>query len=172
MAKEIHKRISVWLNQQGIENNLKSVRAAINKTANELAKLPIGTEEWYRKSEKLQKLNDIQAELRKETELTAKAVEKHNEKINNTLVNIGAVSAVYNTASAAVQRFVSATQEYVDAYAKVDEAMQAVVKSSGLARGEIEDLRESFAGFDTRTSTGELLKIAEVGGRMGGLMAA
>ena len=41
MAKEIHKRISVWLNQQGIENNLKSVRTAINKTANELAKLPI-----------------------------------------------------------------------------------------------------------------------------------
>ena len=36
MAKEIHKRISVWLNQQGIENNLKSVRTAINKTANEL----------------------------------------------------------------------------------------------------------------------------------------
>ena len=29
MAKEIHKRISVWLNQQGIENNLKSVRTVI-----------------------------------------------------------------------------------------------------------------------------------------------
>ena len=40
MAKEIHKRISVWLNQQGIENNLKSVQKAITKTANELAKLP------------------------------------------------------------------------------------------------------------------------------------
>lgn len=86
MAKEIHKRISLWLNQQGIENDLKSVRAAISKTANELAKLPIGTEEWYRKSEKLKKLKDIQQELRKETELTAKAVAEHNEKLNDTIV--------------------------------------------------------------------------------------
>lgn len=44
MAKEIHKSISIWLNEQGIEDNLKSVRAAIVKTTNELAKLPIGTE--------------------------------------------------------------------------------------------------------------------------------
>ena len=172
MAKEIHKRINLWLNQQGIENNLKSVRQAINKTANELAKLPIGTEEWYRKSEKLQKLKDIQAELRKETELTAKVIAEHNERLNDTIINAGAIVSVYTGVSSAVQRFVSATQEYVDAYAKVDEAMQAVVKSSGLARDEVEELRESFAGFDTRTSTGELLKIAEVGGRMGGLMAA
>ena len=49
MAKEINKRVFIWLNQQGIDDNLKSIRAAINKTANELNKLPIGTEEWYQK---------------------------------------------------------------------------------------------------------------------------
>lgn len=150
MAKEIHKRISVWLNQQGIENNLKSVRAAIDKTANELAKLPIGTEEWYRKSEKLKKLKDIQVELRKETELTTIAVEKHNKKINDTLVNIGAVSTIYNTASAAVQRFVSATQEYVDAYATLDDAMTNVSKYTGLTREEVKQLNEEFQKMDTR----------------------
>lgn len=36
------RHINIWLNQQGIENNLKSIRAAITKTANELNKLPIG----------------------------------------------------------------------------------------------------------------------------------
>ncbi len=51
MAKEVNKKINIWLNQQGIDNNLKSIRSEINKTANELNKLPIGTEEWYRKSE-------------------------------------------------------------------------------------------------------------------------
>ena len=35
MANRIDKSVFVWLNNQGIENNLKSVRAAINKTANE-----------------------------------------------------------------------------------------------------------------------------------------
>ncbi len=48
MAKEINKQINVWLNQRGIEDNLKSVRAAITKTTNELAKLPYQSEEWYR----------------------------------------------------------------------------------------------------------------------------
>ena len=32
MAKSINKTVNVWLNQQGIENNLKSVRSAITKT--------------------------------------------------------------------------------------------------------------------------------------------
>jgi len=36
--------INIWLNQQGIENNHKSVRAAIIKTTNELAKLPYQSE--------------------------------------------------------------------------------------------------------------------------------
>ena len=167
MAKEIHKRISVWLNQQGIENNLKSVRAAINKTANELARLPIGTEEWYRKSEKLKKLKDIQVELRKETELTAKVIAEHNERLNDTIINAGAIASVYQTASSAVQRFVSATQEYVDAYATLDDAMSAVQKTTGMTREEVEQLHKSLKAIDTRTSTEELLKIAEIGGRMG-----
>ena len=46
MAKEVNKRVNIWLNQQGIDNNLKSIRAAITKTANELNKLPIGSELW------------------------------------------------------------------------------------------------------------------------------
>ena len=29
MAKEVNKRLNVWLNEQGIGNNLKSIRAAI-----------------------------------------------------------------------------------------------------------------------------------------------
>lgn len=167
MAKEIHKRISVWLNQQGIENNLKSVRAAINKTANELAKLPIGTEEWYRKSEKLKKLKDIQLELRKETKLTAEAIKEHNEKLNDTVVAAGAISAVYATASSAIRRFISTTQEYVDAYATIDDAMSAVQKTTGMTREEVESLRNSLQNIDTRTSTEKLLKIAEIGGRLG-----
>ena len=29
MAKELHKKIFIWLNEQGIENNLKSIHAEI-----------------------------------------------------------------------------------------------------------------------------------------------
>ena len=167
MAKEIHKRISVWLNQQGIENNLKSVRAAINKTANELAKLPIGTEEWYRKSEKLKKLKDIQVELQKEIKTTSAEIEKHNRKLNNTIVNIGAIASAYTGASAAVRRFLSATQEYVEAYASLDDAMTNVSKYTGLTREEVKQLNEEFQKMDTRTPTEKLNALAADAGRLG-----
>lgn len=167
MAKEIHKRISVWLNQQGIENNLKSVRAAINKTANELAKLPIGTEEWYRKSEKLKKLKDIQVELQKEIKTTSAEIEKHNRKLNNTIVNIGAIASAYTGASTAIRRILSTTQEYVEAYASLDDAMTNVSKYTGLTREEVKQLNEEFRKMDTRTPTEKLNALAADAGRLG-----
>ncbi|MBR3467812.1 MAG: phage tail tape measure protein [Bacteroidales bacterium] len=132
-----------------------------------MAKLPIGTEEWYRKSEKLKKLKDIQLELRKETKLTAEAIKEHNEKLNDTVVAAGAISAVYATASSAIRRFISSTQEYVDAYATLDDAMTNVSKYTGLTREEVKQLNEEFQKMDTRTPTEKLNALAADAGRLG-----
>lgn len=167
MAKEVHKQINLWLNSQGIENNLKSVRQAITKTANELAKLPIGSEEWVKKSEKLKKLKDIYGELNSEIKETSKTLKEHNKKLNDTVVAAGAISAVYATASAALRRFVSATQEYVDAYARMDDAMTNVSKYTGLTREEVKQLNEEFRKMDTRTPTEKLNALAADAGRLG-----
>lgn len=167
MAKEVNKRVNVWLNQQGIDNNLKSIRAAITKTANELNKLPIGSEEWLRKSEKLSKLKGIYSDIQKEIGATSRELDALNKRTMDQLVTIGSLSAAAHAASSVVRRFVSATQEYVDAYASIDDAMSAVQKTTGMTREEVEQLHESLKNIDTRTSTNELLKIAEVGGRMG-----
>ncbi len=86
MAKEVNKRINIWLNQQGIDNNLKSIRAEIIKTTNELNKLPIGTEEWYRKSKKLQELRGIYRDVKDSVDNTKKSLE-------DLAVTAGGVSA-------------------------------------------------------------------------------
>lgn len=167
MAKEVHKQINLWLNSQGIENNLKSVRQAITKTANELAKLPIGSEEWVKKSEKLKKLKDIYGELNSEIKETSKTLKEHNKKLNDTVVAAGAISAVYATASSAVHRFVATTQEYVEAYARMDDAMTNVSKYTGLTREEVKQLNEEFRKMDTRTPTEKLNALAADAGRLG-----
>lgn len=167
MAKETHKRIIVWLNQQGIENNLKSVRASISKTTNEMAKLPAFSDEWYRKSQKLSKLKDIYLEMQNEVKATGKEIENAGESLNKTIINIGALSSAYTAASAAVQHFVSATQEYVDAYAKLDDAMTNVSKYTGLTREEVKQLNEEFRQMDTRTPTEKLNALAADAGRLG-----
>ena len=126
MAKEVNKRINVWLNEQGIENNLKSIRAAITKTANELNKLPIGSEEWLQKSKKLSELKSIFEDVRKEIGATSKELESGAKRLRDNWMAVGGAAAVVQGASAALRRFVSATQDYVDAYATLDDAMTNV----------------------------------------------
>lgn len=167
MAKEVNKRINVWLNQQGIENNLKSIKAAISKTANELNKLPIGSEEWLRKSKKLSELKNIYSEVRKEIGATEQELKAVNEQFNKNIVNAGAIGSIYAGASTAIQRLVSSTQEYVDAYASFDDAMTSVSKYTGLTREEVKQLNEEFRKMDTRTPTEKLNALAADAGRLG-----
>lgn len=167
MAKEVNKRINVWLNQQGIENNLKSIKAAISKTANELNKLPIGSEEWLRKSKKLSELKNIYSEVRKEIGATEQELKAVNEQFNKNIVNAGAIGSIYAGASTAIQRLVSSTQEYVDAYATLDDAMTNVSKYTGLTREEVKQLNEEFRKMDTRTPTEKLNALAADAGRLG-----
>ena len=167
MAKEVNKRVNIWLNEQGIDNNLKSIRAAIAKTANELNKLPIGSEEWLRKSEKLSKLKSIYSDVQKEIGATSRELDALNKRTMDQIITVGSLSAAAQAASSVLRRFVSATQEYVDAYATLDDAMSAVQKTTGMTRDEVELLKNSLQSIDTRTSTEQLLKIAEIGGRMG-----
>ena len=95
MAKEVNKRINVWLNEQGIENNLKSIRAAITKTANELNKLPIGSEEWLQKSKKLSELKSIFEDVRKEIGATSKELESGAKRLRDNWMAVGVLNNSY-----------------------------------------------------------------------------
>lgn len=167
MAKEVNKRVNIWLNEQGIDNNLKSIRAAITKTANELNKLPIGSEEWLRKSEKLSKLKSIYSDVQKEIGATSRELDALNKRTMDQIITVGSLSAAAQAASSVLRRFVSAIQEYVDAYATLDDAMTNVSKYTGLTREEVKQLNEEFQNMDTRTPTEKLNALAADAGRLG-----
>lgn len=167
MAKEVNKRVNIWLNEQGIDNNLKSIRAAIAKTANELNKLPIGSEEWLRKSEKLSKLKSIYSDVQKEIGATSRELDALNKRTMDQIITVGSLSAAAQAASSVLHHFVSATQEYVDAYATLDDAMTNVSKYTGLTREEVKQLNEEFQNMDTRTPTEKLNALAADAGRLG-----
>lgn len=167
MAKEVNKRVNIWLNEQGIDNNLKSIRAAIAKTANELNKLPIGSEEWLRKSEKLSKLKSIYSDVQKEIGATSRELDALNKRTMDQIITVGSLSAAAQAASSVLHHFVSSTQEYVDAYATLDDAMTNVSKYTGLTREEVKQLNEEFRKMDTRTPTEKLNALAADAGRLG-----
>ena len=167
MAKEINKRINVWVNGKEVENNIKSIRSAMLHLTNQLNKMEIGSAEYIKTSEDLRKLKGIYDEHCKSLRMTGDELEKNSERTRNNIIMYGGLSTALQGASSLLQRFVASTQEYVEAYATLDDAMSAVQKTTGMTREEVEGLHKSLKSIDTRTSTNELLKIAEIGGRMG-----
>lgn len=70
-------------------------------------------------------------------------------------------------ATAVLVGFGVTIQNIIDRNNKMADAMSGVEKTTGMARKEVEELTRSFSDFDTRTKKVDLLKIAEVGGRLG-----
>lgn len=76
-------------------------------------------------------------------------------------------SGVVVAGAAVLAGFAVSVQQIIDRNNKMADAMSGVEKTTGLARSEVEELTRSFSDFDTRTKKIDLLKIAEVGGRLG-----
>lgn len=167
MAKEVRKTISIFVNGKEVENNLKSIKAAIAKVSNELNKMTVGTDEYNAHAAKLSQLKKIYDEYKEELKDVREELEAGEKAHNNFVVRAGAMASVVNTGYSALQKFVSSTQEYIEAYASIDDAMSGVMKTTGMTREEVEALNESLKSIDTRTSQEELLTIAQIGGRMG-----
>lgn len=129
--------------------------------------MTVGSDEYIRHSKKLAELTQIYNDYRKELHLSNQEIEKGNDFWKRKLVLLGSVGSAYTAASAALQRFVSATQEYVEAYASLDDAMTGVSKYTGLSREEVKQLNEEFKKMDTRTPTLKLNALAADAGRLG-----
>ena len=167
MTKEVNKRVTIWVNGKEVENNVKSIRAEMLKLTNQLNKTTIGSEEYIRISSELKKLKKIYDEHCASLKSVGEEIENNTGKLKDNIVAAGGLSAAAQGGIALFKKFVSATQEYINAYATLDDAMSAVQKTTGMTREEVERLLKSLKSIDTRTSTNELLKIAEIGGRMG-----
>ena len=167
MAKEVTKRLNIWVNGKQVENNLKSIRSAIVQTTNELNRMTVGSDEYIAHSKKLTELKQIYQNYRDELKLTENDLSSLSKRHDDTILKAGALATVISTASSAYRRFVSATQEYVDAYASLDDAMTNVSKYTGLTREEVKQLNEEFQKMDTRTPTEKLNALAADAGRLG-----
>lgn len=167
MAKETNKRINIWINGKEVENNVKSIRAAMVQLTNQLNKMEIGSNEYVETSKKLRDLKSIYDEHCKSLRVTSNEYHALSSSLKENILVAGGAAATIQTVSNAVRGFVAATQEYVDAYAKLDDAMTNVSKYTGLTREEVKQLNEEFRQMDTRTPTEKLNALAADAGRLG-----
>ena len=106
-----------------------------------------------------------------ETESQLKKVE---EEINNTKVSFGKFIEGFNKFAWAIQfayqgmqKIVSWADQYVQSFAKMDDAMTDVMKYTGQTKAEVEEMNETFKQMTTRTPREELNALAGAAGRLG-----
>lgn len=76
-------------------------------------------------------------------------------------------SGIVTVAAGVLVGFGLTIQNIIDRNNKLVDAQTAVSKTVNMTKAEVEELTRSFTDFDTRTSKIDLLKIAEIGGRLG-----
>ena len=107
----------------------------------------------------------------KETESQLKKVE---EEIGNTKISFSKFVDGFNKIAWATQfvyqgfqKVVQWADKYVQAFAKMDDAMTDVMKYTGQTKAEVEDMNEAFKQMTTRTAREELNALAGAAGRLG-----
>lgn len=136
----------------------------LQKRANDLrfvlSHMAPGTAAYKSAQEELSKLNSRMNELRSGSSAATGTLSGLADKFNH-------YSGIVMAASATLLGIGVSIQQTIDLNNKMADAQTAVAKTTGLTNEQVKELTRSFSEFDTRTKNIDLLKIAEIGGRLG-----
>ncbi|MEJ8598983.1 phage tail tape measure protein [Riemerella anatipestifer] len=108
----------------------------------------------------LEKINSRMGELKQGAQSAGVSINNLADKFNRYSGMATAVLATFAGIAISIQ-------STIDLNNKLSDAQTAVAKTTGMTDEAVKELTKSFNEFDTRTSKLDLLKIAEVGGRLG-----
>lgn len=169
--KIITKRgIYLYINGQQINNDIKSVSTEFKRLQNEQAKMIRGSEEYIRTGKKIQALDQIIQEHRRQWRSTNTEV----EKTKNSVLSLGKVTDAFNKYFGVITAFIAsftgltfAMRKCVDDFAQLEEEEANVRKYTGMTKEEVKDLNEAFKNTDTRAARTKLNQLAADAGRLG-----
>lgn len=192
MSKNTDVRISVWVNDKTGGKTLRDLSNESKKLSNELAQLPVYSEDFRKKAERLRDVKMGMAQIKDEvngtalamqnaanqTESTAAKLQKTNaetsKSIEGSSLSWGRAANGFNkyfgivsAGLAVITGLVFTLKNWVDGFEKLSDAQADVAKTTDLTNTEIEQLMENLKSLNTRTSRTELLKLAEEAGRLG-----
>ena len=161
---------SIAENKRKIDEEIKGMNI-LSLTSDQLAKrirdlsfqlkhmAPTGNEYAKAKAE-MDQLTGRMKELRKGTTQSAFSLQNLSDKFNQ-------YSGIATAAIATLAGVAFSIQGVIDANNKLVDAQTAVSKTTGLSTEEVKELTRAYSEFDTRTKRIDLLKISEIGGRLG-----
>ena len=108
----------------------------------------------------MKKLTSRLKEVRTGTSQSAFSLQHLSDKFNQ-------YSGIATAAIATLAGVAFSIQSVIDANNKMADAQTAVAKTTGLNIDQVKELTAAFSEFDTRTKKIDLMKIAEIGCRLG-----
>ncbi len=161
MATTIKSQAVIFINGKQVENTFSDIKKATKKLRGELKKLPVGTEKFQKKAAELRKAEVHFARVKKEVKQTNKALKNSGSVWSRFFGMIGGFGGFRQIITA------FSAGALVGKLLDIADAITNVEKTSGLATEQVGELWHEFSELDTRTSKLKLLKIAEIGGRLG-----
>lgn len=163
MANTYTRRINLYINGKEVANNISSVRKEMYKLTNEQSRMTIGSKEYMAHAAKIKQLKGIMnkhnADLR-QTEKSWFSLKKAADGFNKYFGMITAGLASFAGVAISIK---SAVTEY----AKFDDKLSDVMKTTGLTKDQVNSLNKELEKLDTRTAQENLLDLARVAGKLG-----
>ena len=136
-----------------LKGNLKSLERLMDSGA-----IKRNTKDWENLVEAIKSTKSEIQKIEKEGKI---------EEKSNSIVKLGALTTIIRGIGDAAAGAYSRAMQFVDAFARMDEAEVQVIKYTGLAHSEVESLNESFKKMETRTPREQLNALAADAGRLG-----
>lgn len=163
-AREVHEneaKMKQWTRSADINKlSLQQLGQRAKDLTAVLKNLNPTTDEFREYKEELDAVKERMKELRGAAQQTQSSIISFAKTFNHigfAIINFLAIK----------DRIVAWADQYVQSFAKMDDAMTDVMKYTGQTKAEVEDMNEAFKQMTTRTAREELNALAGAAGRLG-----
>ncbi len=166
MATTIPVQAVLIINGKKVKNTYYQIGREVTKLRNELKKTTVGTKEFQQTAEKLREAEKHFAAVKNEVFSVKKELAETDGRFSGFLNQFGSFGKIA-TGFFAFRGGLGVIKPVTDELLKISDAITNVEKTSGLATKQVGELWHKFSELDTRTKKLDLMKIAEIGGRLG-----
>ena len=163
MAKNLNRKVTIYINGREVENTLQSIRNEVVKLEREQRKLPIGSEEYLKKGKEIAELKTILRQQKVNVEDLGSAWKDATFKMAEYSNIIMGIQSAFQMLDLGIGKIKDLAKDA----AALDDAYGQVQKTTGLTHEEVEKLNELFKKMDTRTSREQLNQLAYEAGKLG-----
>ncbi len=163
MAKNLSRKVTIYIDGKPAEASLSDLHNHIKKLEREQAKLPIGTQEYIDKTKEIARIRQILHDQSIAAKDLGNNWKSATDKIAQYSTFIMGIQSIFQMADAGIGKL----KDLVADAAELDDVYADVMKTTGLTRDQVLQLNESFKKMDTRTAREQLNQLAYEAGKLG-----